>query len=443
MPQVKRRQCAIKGVLKNGEWVEDPGLVKAEFLDHFRNHFEQHTGIPPSLDSDMLNPLSHCHRDLLKRPFSRVERRSAVLDCGGDRAPCPDGFTFKIFMPFWDLIEDDVALFVHEFFRSYHFPTAYKPIGCQYKIIGKLLANRLSTVIRNCTSPVQSAFIKGRNILDGSLILNEVLAWYRQRKKELMIFKIDFEKAFDSLRWDFLELILDKLGFGIKWGLRQGDLMSPFLFILAMEGLHALTSKAEALGLFKGAFVGRNNMYISLLMYADDVYVRGRRYVLCNVLGVGVTDAEVSNMANIIIYGAANFPLKYLGISVKWDRCLASRKEGGLGIGSILECSWCGGGINIANRNQKCSTGSFLLSLIASLEQKGIDLIYVCSCKIGNGADSQFWEDTWCGDQPLKAMFPRIYLLDTDKSCSITSRVRLLDWSSVLRRNPRGVMESF
>nr|GEY84922.1 RNA-directed DNA polymerase, eukaryota, reverse transcriptase zinc-binding domain protein [Tanacetum cinerariifolium] len=58
---------------------------------------------------------------------------------------------------------------------------------------------------------------EGRYILDGPLILNEVLAWYRQRKKELMVFKVNFEKAFDSLRWDFLDVILDKLGFGSKW----------------------------------------------------------------------------------------------------------------------------------------------------------------------------------------------------------------------------------
>ncbi|GKB42249.1 RNA-directed DNA polymerase, eukaryota, reverse transcriptase zinc-binding domain protein, partial [Tanacetum coccineum] len=114
----------------------------------------------------------------------------------------------------------------------------------------------------------------------------EVLAWYRHCKKDLMVFKVNFEKAFDSLHWDFLDLMLDKLGFGLKWctwikgclhnsrssvllngsptkefemlrGLTQGDSMSPFLFILAMEGLHALVGKAEALGLFKGASIGR------------------------------------------------------------------------------------------------------------------------------------------------------------------------------------------
>ncbi|GJS38525.1 RNA-directed DNA polymerase, eukaryota, reverse transcriptase zinc-binding domain protein [Tanacetum coccineum] len=177
-------------------------------------------------------------------------------------------------------------------------------IGCQYKFIDKLLANRLSIVIEDCISPVQSAFIKGRNILDGPLILNEVMAWYRQRKKELMVFKVDFEKAFDSMRWDFLDLILNKLGFSLKWrtwikgclhnsrssvlvngspteefklfrGLRQGDPVSLFFFILAMEGLHALTCKAEALGLFKVASIGRYNLSISHLMHADDVIFFG------------------------------------------------------------------------------------------------------------------------------------------------------------------------
>ncbi|GKD48581.1 putative RNA-directed DNA polymerase, eukaryota, reverse transcriptase zinc-binding domain protein [Tanacetum coccineum] len=319
----KRHQLSIRGILKNGEWIESPAVVKAEFLEHFRNRFQQPTCTPPTLDSDMFNSLSPSHHDFLERPFSHDEIKRAVWDCGGNRAPGPDGFTFKFFTSFWDLIVDDVERFVQEFFHSNLFPNGCNSsfialipkvpnaksvsdfrlislIGCQYKIIGKLLANRLSTVIRNCISPVQYAFLKGRYILDGSLILNEVLAWYRQHKKELMIFKVYFEKAFDSLHWDFLDLTLEKFGFSSKWrtwirwclhngrsfvlinryptdefelfrGLRQGDPMSPFLFILAMEGLHALTRKAEVLGLFKGAFIGRDNMCISHLMYMDDV----------------------------------------------------------------------------------------------------------------------------------------------------------------------------
>ncbi|GKB13346.1 putative RNA-directed DNA polymerase, eukaryota, reverse transcriptase zinc-binding domain protein [Tanacetum coccineum] len=242
-------------------------------------------------------------------------------------------------------------------------------IGCQYKIIGKILANRLCSVIGSCINPEQSAFIKGRNILDGPFILNEVMAWYRKHKKQLLVFKVDFEKAFDSLRWDFLDLVMEKIDFGLKWrswihgclcnarssvlvngspraefelfrGLRQGDPLSPFLFILAMEGLHALTCKAEELGLFTGATFGRYNMSISHLMYADDVIFLGEwsstnaNNLICmlrcfflisglkihvhksNVLGVCVSDEEVSDMANVIGCGVTKLPFKYLGFSV-------------------------------------------------------------------------------------------------------------------------------
>ncbi|GKF16583.1 RNA-directed DNA polymerase, eukaryota, reverse transcriptase zinc-binding domain protein [Tanacetum coccineum] len=137
----------------------------------------------------MFNSLSPSHRDFLEWPFSHDKIKRAIWDCGGDRAPGPGGFTFKIFTSFWDIIVDDVERFVQEFFHSNLFPKGcnssfidlipkvptakfvsdFRPIsliGCQYKIIGKLLANRLSTVIGNCISPVQYAYIKGRYILD-------------------------------------------------------------------------------------------------------------------------------------------------------------------------------------------------------------------------------------------------------------------------------------
>nr|GEY85859.1 cysteine-rich receptor-like protein kinase [Tanacetum cinerariifolium] len=236
----KRRQLAIKDILMNEEWVEKPGRVKAEFMSHFRKRFQQPHGAPPSLDSDPLTRLSPAQSDYLERPITLEEIKRAAWDCGGDRAPGPNGFTFKFFTSFWDLIEEDVYRFVYKFFHTNHFlkgcnssfislipkiscakfVSDFQPIsliGYQYKIIGKILANRLSTVTESCVSPTQSAFIKGRNILDGLLILSEVLAWYRKCKKGLMVFKVDFEKAFESLGWDILNLILEKFGFGLKW----------------------------------------------------------------------------------------------------------------------------------------------------------------------------------------------------------------------------------
>lgn len=66
-------------------------------------------------------------------------------------------------------------------------------------------------------SEQQSDFVSGRQILDGPLILNEILSRCRHKKKKAMIFKVEFEKAYDYVRWDYLDDIMDKFGFGNKW----------------------------------------------------------------------------------------------------------------------------------------------------------------------------------------------------------------------------------
>ena len=70
-------------------------------------------------------------------------------------------------------------------------------IGIHYKIVAKILENRLSKVVGKLVSHEQSAFISGRQILDGPLMLNEVIDWYKKRHKKMLIFKVDFEKAYD------------------------------------------------------------------------------------------------------------------------------------------------------------------------------------------------------------------------------------------------------
>nr|GEV54749.1 hypothetical protein [Tanacetum cinerariifolium] len=71
-----------------------------------------------------------------------------------------------------------------------------------------------------------------------------------------------------------------------------------------------------------------------------------------------------------------------------------------------------------------------------------MDMLSMCTRTIGNGLSTRFWEDTWCGIQPLKLQFPRIYMLETIKNCFIASRVSLVDWNLVLRREPRGGSKS-
>lgn len=177
-------------------------------------------------------------------------------------------------------------------------------IGSLYKIIAKILANRLVGVLGDIVNEVQSAFVADRQILDGPFILNDVIQWCKTKKKQSLLFKVDFEKAYDSVRWDFLDDILKKFGFGEKWckwiqsclrssrgsiivngsptkefqfykGLKQGDPLSPFLFILIMESLHLSFQRVVDVGMFKGIKLD-SSMTLSHMFYADDVVFVGQ-----------------------------------------------------------------------------------------------------------------------------------------------------------------------
>nr|GFB25227.1 RNA-directed DNA polymerase, eukaryota [Tanacetum cinerariifolium] len=176
---------------------------------------------------------------------------------------------------------------------------------------------RLVSVIKGLINEVQSAFIVERQILDGPFILNEVIQWYgpfilneviqwcKLKKNQILISKVDFEKAYDAVRWDFLDEVLRKFGFGDKWckwiqcclkssrgsilvngsptkefafgrGFKQGDPLSSFLFILIMESLHLSFTRVVNACLFKGINIGDGSVNLSHLFYADDAVFVGQ-----------------------------------------------------------------------------------------------------------------------------------------------------------------------
>ena len=154
----------------------------------------------------------------------------------------------------------------------------------------------------------QSTFIEGRHLLHSILIANEVIHEAKTRNKLCLVFKVDYEKAYDSVSWKFLLYMLRRMGFCEKWiswiegylksasisilingsptseftpqrGLRQGNPLAPFLFNVVVEGLNGLVREAMEKNLFQGFVVGRNEVKVNILQYADDTLFFGKAFV--------------------------------------------------------------------------------------------------------------------------------------------------------------------
>ena len=168
-----------------------------------------------------------------------------------------------------------------------------------------MLTNRLKEVLDKVVSADQNAFVKGRQILDASLIANEVIDYWLKRKEKWLICKLDVEKAYDSINWNFLMKVMHKMGFGDRWmewiwwcistasfsilvngvpggyfpnsrGLRQRDPLSPYLFMLGMEVLSALLRRVVDGGFISSCRLrvrGGMEMNVSHLLFADDTII--------------------------------------------------------------------------------------------------------------------------------------------------------------------------
>ncbi|GJV20643.1 RNA-directed DNA polymerase, eukaryota [Tanacetum coccineum] len=252
----KRSSLSIRGILVDGEWVSDPVRVKEEFRLHFAKRFEEPAVNRSKISFQFPTRLNSDQALDLERPVSCDEIRQAVWGCGEDKSPGPDGFTFEFFRKFWDIIGPDFCVAVKWFFDHSSFSrgcnssfvalipknsdpkfvTDFRPIsliGCLYKVVTKILALRLLKIISGLISDVQTAFVPGRQILDGPFIINELLAWCKHYKHQAMVFKVDFAKAYDSIRWDYLMDVLKSFGFGDKWcGWIKGSLSASMASVL-------------------------------------------------------------------------------------------------------------------------------------------------------------------------------------------------------------------
>ncbi|XP_024199817.1 uncharacterized protein LOC112203016 [Rosa chinensis] len=266
----------------------------------------------------------------LVMPYSDEEIKRALFQMHPSKSPGPDGMTPFFFQKYWNIVSNDVCTAVRtlleqgEMWPESNFThlclipkvkdpknaTQFRPIAlCNVicRISSKVMANRLKLVLPEIISPLQSAYVPGRLISDNTLVATEAAHFmHKLRLQETGFFslKLDISKAYDRLEWNFLSAILKKLGFGQQWidtvmlcvtsvtysilvhgeptpqiipsrGIRQGDPLSPYLFILCSEGLSALISKAVSTNVIQGITMCPRAPTLHHLLFADDSILFG------------------------------------------------------------------------------------------------------------------------------------------------------------------------
>jgi hypothetical protein len=313
-----------------------------------------------------------------------------------NKAPGPDGFPAEFYQTFWDTIKGDLLdlfsslhagqleLFRLNFGEIILLPKVneaeriqqYRPIcllNVSFKIFTKVATLRLNTVADHVVRPSQTAFMQGRNILDGVVTLHETVHELHSKKLNGVILKLDFEKAYDKVKWTFLQQTLRMKGFSDEWralinsfmsggsvaikvnddvgryfqtlkGLRQGDPLSPILFNIVADMLAIMIERAKNDGLIEGVIPHLIDGGLSILQYADDTILfmehdlekaQNLKLILLafeQLSGLKINFhkselfcfGEAQDEANVYasLFGCAQgqFPMWYLGIPIHYRR---------------------------------------------------------------------------------------------------------------------------
>nr|GEU33183.1 protein CDC73 homolog [Tanacetum cinerariifolium] len=499
----------------------DQGNGNEEIEDRRLNRFDKPDEIRAITHMEYPRRISLDKQSELDGEVSNDEIKRAVWDCGTDKAPGPNGFTFGFYWRFWYLIDNDVYAAVKHFFihgkilkgcnssfialilkipdanlvKDFH-PISL--IGSLYKIIAKILANRLTGVLGDIVNEFLKSTLRKHMIrfdgiswmtfLESSVLVtngacgSKDVSSLREVQSSLMGVQRKSSNSLKGLNKGVQSINMSKskiLGVHVesdrvkKAALRLGclTLKTPFLYLGlkvggSMSRLHEWDEVVE-----------RVKMWLSKwkMKYFS---IRGRLTLLKSVIGsmtifnMSIFKVPLGVLRTIESIQSHFFNGHDLGSNkaswVSWKKVLSSKDKGGLGVSSLyalnrgLLFKWIWrfytqdkslwvrvikamyGDKGKINAEVKTGSRSCWLNIVHEakiLIQKGITLRDFVRIKLGNMENTSFWEDCWIEGDSLRNRFPLLYTLESCKRITVGEKMRQPSLEFSFRRNTRGGVE--
>jgi ribonuclease HI len=317
--------------LQRSGGIKDFAQIQEAAVNHFRNLLSAERNGDEEDETEFLSAIPNLvsveDNVSLMSPVTEEEITNIVWSMDPDKAPGPDGFSIHFYRICWEIIKFDLFRMIRGVFRKAKMgggtkstflalipketnPRSfdrYRPISLcnsSYKIVAKLLANRIKPLLQKLISPAQGGFVKGRQILDNVIQIQEALHSSHARKEQGMIIKLDMSNAFDRVNRSFLLKVLEAFGFSHEFlniikacienvwiapmvngrptdffsatrGLRQGCPLSPFLYILMADSLSRKLTQEQLCGTIPGIRIVQGAPPVNHALFADDSLLLG------------------------------------------------------------------------------------------------------------------------------------------------------------------------
>ncbi|CAN1817498.1 Putative ribonuclease H protein At1g65750 [Linum perenne] len=386
----------------NGNWIQTDRELSNHANAFFKDLFTKRPNGTANFDlREMPSIVTEDMNSDITKEIKDDEIREAVFNLGANQSPGPDGFPGHFYRRFWNTIGPRFCDEIKNFFNTSTMPnnwndthlvlipkiphpssmSEFRPISCcnfRYKVISKIMASRLKKWIPTLIPETQAAFTGGRMIQDNIIIVHEVLHSFKtnpNRRQDLCL-KLDMRKAYDLVEWDCLLSLLQAQGFSEKWrswiascistvkfeilfngqplesfnptrGIRQGDPLSPFLFILMTNALSFLINRSVNSNILKGIKLNKRGPKLTHCLFADDTIIFGEATIqeVNNIMDTinkygNYTGQEINNAKSAVYFskavsldlqkeitdhiGCTTAKSNYLGIPTEWGN---ARKE--------------------------------------------------------------------------------------------------------------------